>query len=136
MPIQSSFTRGIVPAGFHHSDLRLANVMEIHSPEDSSQDGQDGRSVVQSPDEARLSGDANALTRDSQDADAIYDKLRHQFKIIDYGLAIFDENFAAGPDVVFEVGSSLQDPIAHKHTQSIGSSSALLEIMRTPRLSV
>ena len=31
------------------------------------------------------------------------EKLRHQFKIIDYGLANFDETFAAGPDVVIEV---------------------------------
>lgn len=28
------------------------------------------------------------------------EKLRYQFKIIDYGLANFDETYAAGPDVV------------------------------------
>ena len=39
-------------------------------------------------------GDAGVLERE---------KLRHQFKIIDYGLANFDETFAAGPDVVVEV---------------------------------
>ena len=29
---------------------------------------------------------------------------RHMFKIIDYGLADFEETFAAGPDVTLEVG--------------------------------
>ena len=33
---------------------------------------------------------------------------RHLFKIIDYGLANFEETFAAGPDVVLEVGKLIQ----------------------------
>ena len=38
-----------------------------------------------------------------KDPELVRDTIRHQFKIIDYGLANFDETFAAGPDVIVEV---------------------------------
>lgn len=44
-------------------------------------------------------------TEDSRPG-AITDRYRYQFKIIDYGLANFDETYACGPDVIMdEVGS-------------------------------
>ena len=57
-------------------------------------------------------GEVNARTQDAQPPTPIHtiqqtrgseppapDSARHMFKIIDYGLANFEETFAAGPDV-------------------------------------
>ena len=87
--------------GFHHSDLRLANVMEITVPKV-------GDNITETASERRLSTNLDKLQSKDLDKDKdqgplIREKLRHQFKIIDYGLANFDETFAAGPDVVVDV---------------------------------
>lgn len=62
--------------------------------------------VEETPSERRLSANLDKLQsqRVGQDKGVLLrEKLRHQFKIIDYGLANFDETFAAGPDVVVDV---------------------------------
>lgn len=89
-------------AGFHHSDLRLANVMEIKPLEPTAE------RVEETPSERRLSANLDRLQARESGKDKgvlLREKLRHQFKIIDYGLANFDETFAAGPDVVVDVCS-------------------------------
>lgn len=87
-------------AGFHHSDLRLANVMEITLPDTTEE------RIKETASERRLSTNLETLLAAEEGKDKgplIREKLRHQFKIIDYGLANFDETFAAGPDVVVDV---------------------------------
>ena len=46
--------------------------------------------------------DSDTLSEDSfvDDIDP-----RQRFKIIDYGLGVFDENYAAGPDLISEVSA-------------------------------
>ena len=62
--------------------------------------------------ERRLSTNLETLLAAEEGKDKgplIREKLRHQFKIIDYGLANFDETFAAGPDVVVDVSLLSED---------------------------
>eukprot|EP00884_Botryococcus_braunii_P018754 jgi/Botrbrau1/5562/Bobra.0023s0045.1 len=83
--------------GFHHSDLRLANVMEV-LPEEEGGKGVEQESArpsserllrVHSLEVERHRGKPSALKK-------------YQFKIIDYGLANFEETYAAGPDIIYE----------------------------------
>lgn len=77
--------------------------MEITIPNEEERRASGGMGAGVS--QQRLSKDMHELEEhpEQQDPELIRDKLRYQFKIIDYGLANFDETFAAGPDVVFEV---------------------------------
>lgn len=62
--------------------------------------------IKETASERRLSTNLETLLAAEEGKDKgplIREKLRHQFKIIDYGLANFDETFAAGPDVVVDV---------------------------------
>lgn len=74
--------------------------MEIKLPENDS-------AVSPTATERRLSANLEELEAKKGDhtdqGPLLRDKLRFQFKIIDYGLANFDETFAAGPDVVVDV---------------------------------
>ncbi|KAK9810613.1 hypothetical protein WJX73_004508 [Symbiochloris irregularis] len=103
--------------GFHHSDLRLANVMEIllQAPSPGSSPRQ------ATPTEKTL--EARVTLEDAQGEGAAPDRYRYQFKLIDYGLALFDEVYACGPDLPDE-----DDPTAplqmHAH---VGGSAVGLE---------
>jgi hypothetical protein len=55
----------------------------------------------------------------------VREKLRHQFKIIDYGLANFDETFAAGPDVVVDDDAASLGGASKKSLHAGGSRRSL-----------
>ena len=66
--------------------------------------------------------DSDALSEDSS-LDEIDPRLR--FKIIDYGLGVFDENYAAGPDLIISEVPSVQRSVSRKN----GCRSLLVDCM-------
>lgn len=79
--------------------------MEIKSSSDSSR-GASERSesgVNERTKEKQPPTPVNKKDPVSFTASPAENSVRHKFKIIDYGLADFEETFAAGPDVVLEV---------------------------------
>lgn len=89
-------------AGFHHSDLRLANVMEILQHNEASGAGSllNGAIAEQKADSEKPA-ESDADSRCSSPR-----KSKYHFKVIDYGLANFEETYACGPDLyVDEVGA-------------------------------
>ena len=88
--------------------------MEITPPSDV-EEAQTGE--PKSANERHLAADMEQLEAhpEQQGGSLHREKLRHQFKIIDYGLANFDETFAAGPDVVIEVRHRI---LGHKSCRS------------------
>ncbi|KAK9822580.1 hypothetical protein WJX74_006685 [Apatococcus lobatus] len=82
--------------GFHHQDFRLENIMEM-LPEGSTPTSPQGSRPSRGNSSRSAHSDSGALSEDSS-VDEI--DPRQRFKIIDYGLGVFDENYAAGPDLV------------------------------------
>ena len=86
--------------------------MEITLPNTSEE------RIKETASERRLSTNLETLLAAEEGKDKgplIREKLRHQFKIIDYGLANFDETFAAGPDVVVDVSLRSDKDISANH---------------------
>ena len=101
--LAASFLISLIVAGFHHSDLRLANVMEIERRKKGKTEDSINDRTRDSRPPTPINSSVDVLDSPPDDNSA-----RHLFKIIDYGLANFEETFAAGPDVVLEVGKLIQ----------------------------
>lgn len=85
-------------AGFHHSDLRLGNVMEIlPDGEDAGNNDIQGSETTQS--EHVL---MHEQQKEAAEPGSATNRYRYQFKVIDYGLANFEETYACGPDLLVE----------------------------------
>ncbi|KAK9792705.1 hypothetical protein WJX73_008294 [Symbiochloris irregularis] len=83
--------------GFHHSDLRLANVMEILQHNEACGNDPMLPTIIsdqksENDIEKRTESDADSRSSSPQ-------RLKHEFKVIDYGLANFEETYACGPDL-------------------------------------
>lgn len=82
-------------AGFHHSDLRLANVMEILPQSGPHTNGElHATEITQSEHNLR-----EERQKEVAEPGSATDRFKYQFKIIDYGLANFEETYACGPDL-------------------------------------
>lgn len=118
-------------AGFHHADLRLANVMEIMLPDSRPHQATATERSLQercapacvlaacpaawldqfgmcacnedlsghAGAQARVGGWCRRTLERDRGLQAAPDRCMYQFKIIDYGLANFDETYACGPDL-------------------------------------